>query len=259
MRYLIMPIAAALLLFAHFGAGPRLSPRELWQLFKLSVTGHLLRRRAGDLRHPLVDRLLQLIILAIGPVFTLLILRWRQRASDRGRVAGVALAVCGVLVFLRQADGRNGQAGGGDLTLPVAAAFSLYTVNAKPLIERHGGVIVMAYGTLLGSLPVLAVSAAQGPCVDWAAVSWPIWLGTLLRGAGGRLPRLDRLGLDQRRARRGAHRAADVPGCRRWAAGGPGSSAASATARPAARASGHHAGRGCVGAIVAGIAAADAA
>ena len=182
-RYLIMPIAAVLLLFAHFGTRwPRLARRELWQLFKLGVTGHLLHVGLVTYGIHWSTAFSSSLILAIGPVFTLLILRWHgSEHLTRGQVAGVALAVCGVLVFLSdKLIGAQWQAGGGDLTLLVAAAFfSLYTVNAKPLIERHGGVIVMAYGTLLGSLPVLAVSAAQGLRVDWAAVSWPIWLGTL--------------------------------------------------------------------------------
>ena len=48
------------------------------------------------------------------------------------------------------------RASGGDLTLLIAASFfSYYTVAAKPMIERHGGIVVMAYATLLGSGPVV--------------------------------------------------------------------------------------------------------
>ncbi len=182
-RYLIMPAAAALLLLAHFGTRwPRLTRRELWRLFKLGVTGHLLHVGLVTYGIHWSTAFSSSLILAIGPVFTLLILRWHGTEHlTRGQVAGVALAVCGVLVFLSdKLIGAQWQASGGDLTLLIAAAFfSLYTVNAKPLIERHGGVVVMAYGTLLGSLPVLAFSAAQGLQVDWRAVSPLIWLGTL--------------------------------------------------------------------------------
>ncbi len=182
-RYLIMPVAAALLLVAHFGTRwPRLSRRELWQLFKLGVTGHLLHVGLVTYGIHWSTAFSSSLILAIGPVFTLLILRWHgTERLTHGQVAGVALAVCGVLVFLSdKLMGAQWQASGGDLTLLIAAAFfSLYTVSAKPLIERHGGVVVMAYGTLLGSAPVVAVSAAQGLQVDWTAVTPMIWLGTL--------------------------------------------------------------------------------
>ena len=101
-RYLIMPIAAALLLFAHFGTRwPHLSRRELWQIFKLGVTGHLLHVGLVTYGIHWSTAFSSSLILAIGPVFTLLILRWHgSEHLTRGQVAGVALAVCGVLVFL---------------------------------------------------------------------------------------------------------------------------------------------------------------
>ena len=77
------------------------------------------------------------------------------------QVLGVGLAAAGALAFtgdkLLAADW---QATGGDLTLLIAAAlFSYYTVASKPLIERHGGVTVLAYGTLIGTLPTLLYCA----------------------------------------------------------------------------------------------------
>ncbi len=55
--------------------------------------------------------------------------------------------------------------------------FSYYTVTAKPLIERFGGVTVMTYATLLGSAPVVLVSLPAGLAVQWAEVSPAIWAG----------------------------------------------------------------------------------
>ena len=62
--------------------------------------------------------------------------------------------------------------------LVVAAAFfAWYTVASKPLIQRHGSVVVMAYATLLGSAPVVLLAAPAGLQVDWSAVRPLIWLG----------------------------------------------------------------------------------
>ncbi|MFT3954213.1 MAG: DMT family transporter [Piscinibacter sp.] len=182
-RYLIMPVAAALLLVAHFGRRwPRLPRGELLQLLKLGIAGHLLHVGLVTYGIHWSTAFSSSLILAMGPVFTLLILRWHgTERLTRGQVAGVAVAVVGVLVFLSdKLLGAQWQASGGDLTLLVAASFfSYYTVAAKPLIQRHGGVVVMAYGTLLASLPVVALSAAAGLQVDWAAVRPWIWVGTL--------------------------------------------------------------------------------
>jgi drug/metabolite transporter (DMT)-like permease len=182
-RYLIMPVAAALLLVAHFGRRwPRLPRGELLQLLKLGIAGHLLHVGLVTYGIHWSTAFSSSLILAMGPVFTLLILRWHgTERMTRAQVAGVAVAVVGVLVFLSdKLLGAQWRAGGGDLTLLVAASFfSYYTVAAKPLIQRHGGVVVMTYGTLLGSAPVVALSAAAGLQVDWAAVTPWIWVGTL--------------------------------------------------------------------------------
>jgi drug/metabolite transporter (DMT)-like permease len=182
-RYLIMPVAAALLLVAHFGRRwPRLPRSELLQLLKLGIAGHLLHVGLVTYGIHWSTAFSSSLILAMGPVFTLLILRWHgTERMTRAQVAGVAVAVVGVLVFLSdKLLGAQWRAGGGDLTLLVAASFfSYYTVAAKPLIQRHGGVVVMTYGTLLGSAPVVALSAAAGLQVDWAAVTPWIWVGTL--------------------------------------------------------------------------------
>ena len=99
--------------------------------------------------------------MACGPIFTLLILRVQGLERLTGaQIAGVTLAFGGVLMFLSdKLLGGNWRAGGGDLVLLVAASlFSYYTVAAKPLIEKHGGIVVMTYAVLLGSAPVVLVS-----------------------------------------------------------------------------------------------------
>lgn len=66
-----------------------------------------------------------------------------------------AEALIGVLVFLSdKLLGGHWRASGGDLFLLLAASvFSYYTVVAKPHVEKHGAVVVMAYATVLGGVP----------------------------------------------------------------------------------------------------------
>ncbi len=182
-RYLIMPVAAALLLCSQHGRHwPRLSRGEWLALLKLGITGHLLHVGLVTYGIHWSTPFSSSLILACGPVFTLLILRWHGiERLTRGQVIGVGIASAGVLVFLSdKLLGAAWRASGGDLVLLVAAAFfSYYTVAAKPLIQRHGGVVVMAYATLLGSAPVVAISVPAGLQVAWADVSPAIWAGTL--------------------------------------------------------------------------------
>ncbi len=180
-RYLMMPVAASALLLWRFGwRWPRLPRAELFALAKLGLTGHLLHVGLVTYGIHWSTAFSSSLILACGPVFTLLILRWHGlERLTRGQVAGVAVAAAGVLVFLSdKLLGGHWRASGGDLTLLVAASFfSYYTVTAKPLIERHGGVTVMAYATLLGSGPVVLLSLPAGLAVDWSEVRPAIWLG----------------------------------------------------------------------------------
>jgi drug/metabolite transporter (DMT)-like permease len=180
-RYLMMPAAAAgLLLWRHGVKWPRVPRADGFALLKLGLAGHLLHVGMVTYGIHWSTAFSSSLILACGPVFTLLILRWQGvEQLTRGQVAGVAVACAGVLVFLSdKLLGGHWQASGGDITLLVAASFfSYYTVSAKPLIERHGGVTVMTYATLLGSGPVVLLSLPAGLAVDWRAVSPAIWAG----------------------------------------------------------------------------------
>ena len=182
-RYLMMPVAAALLLcWQHGLRWPRLLRADLLALLWLGLAGHLLH--VGLVTYGIYwsTAFSSSLILACGPVFTLLILRWQglERLSG-GQLGGVVVACLGVLLFLSdKLAGGNLTASIGDLTLLVAAFFfSYYTVAAKPLIERLGSVTVMTYAVLLASVPVVALSLPAGLRVDWPSVGPAIWLGIL--------------------------------------------------------------------------------
>jgi drug/metabolite transporter (DMT)-like permease len=182
-RYLLMPVAATLLLcWRHGRHWPRVPRADLLALLKLGIAGHLLHVGLVTYGIHWSTAFSSSLILGCGPVFTLLILRATGvEALTRGQVAGVVVAMLGVLIFLSdKLMGGRWTASGGDLVLLVAASFfSYYTVAAKPLIERHGGVVVMTYAVLLGSAPVVLVSLPAGLQVHWAELSLAVWVGML--------------------------------------------------------------------------------
>lgn len=182
-RYLIMPACAVALLWQRYGVHwPRLPRDEWWALLKLGLLGHLMHVGLVTFGIYWSTAFSSSLILACGPIFTLLMLRHaRLEVLTRAQIAGVGVAAAGVLMFLSdKLLGGRWQASSGDLVLLAAAAFfSAYTVQAKPLIERHGGVLVMTYATLLGSVPVLLLSIPAGLAVDWAAQPPVIWAGLL--------------------------------------------------------------------------------
>jgi drug/metabolite transporter (DMT)-like permease len=180
-RYLIMPACAVSLLIWRFGLRwPRLPRADLLQLARLGFWGHFVHVGMVTFGIHWSTAFSSSLILACGPIYTLLILRWMglERLGS-AQVGGVVVALAGVLLFLsdKLLAGRWA-ASGGDLFLLLAAAFfSYYTVAAKPLIERHGGVTVMTYA-LLAASPLVVIGALPFALrVDWSAMTPGLWLG----------------------------------------------------------------------------------
>jgi len=182
-RYLIMPTCALLLLLGMGGGRlPRIEREDFWALARLGLIGHTVHVGLVTYGIHWSTAFSSSLILALGPVSTLLILRWlRIEVLTRPQVLGVALSCAGVIVFLsdKLLAGRW-QATGGDLTLLVASCFfSYYTVASKPMIVRLGSLPVTAWATLLGSAPLIVMSAPIAAGVDWATLPASVWIGML--------------------------------------------------------------------------------
>ena len=182
-RYAIMPVCAILLLLYRYGRRlPRFERSELLALAWLGFVGHFVHVGMVTFGIHWSTAFSSSLILACGPIFTLVILRLSgTERLHKWQVIGVAVAFAGVLVFLSdKLLGGNWRATGGDLFLLLASSiFSYYTVAAKPLVERHGAVVVMVYATLFGSVPVLVFALPAGLAAPWGAVSATDWLALL--------------------------------------------------------------------------------
>jgi drug/metabolite transporter (DMT)-like permease len=157
---------------------PVLSRQEFWVLAKLGFIGHFLHVVPVTYGIYWSTAFSSSVILACGPIFTLLILRARQyERLGHWQIVGVAVACVGVLLFLSdKLLGGAWRATGGDLVLLVAASlFSYYTVAAKPVIERHGGLLTMGYATLFGSVPVVLFNAPLAWDTPWASLPMHVW------------------------------------------------------------------------------------
>ena len=180
-RYLIMPVCALFLMRWRFGRWLPPLPRKDWlHMAWLGFIGHSLHVGLVTYGIHWSTAFSSSVILACGPIFTLLILRVQglERLS-LPQMAGVSLAFGGVLMFLSdKLLGGNWQAGGGDLVLLIAAGlFSYYTVAVKPVMERHGPVLTMGYATLLGGLPVMLLSLPAGLDAPWSVLDFWAWVG----------------------------------------------------------------------------------
>ena len=184
LRYLALPTLGMLLLVVIFRRRVRYTwprredlPRFLW----CAAIGHVVHIWSVMYGMNLSTAFSSSLVLMCQPLFTLAILAWLgSEALRRQQIAGSLVAFAGIALFLGDKFSAGfTRAGLGDLTLLVAgASFSAYTVMARPLVDRYGPLIPLAY-TLAFSMPVMllfswpAFSEARFtglPSTVWAAI-----------------------------------------------------------------------------------------
>jgi drug/metabolite transporter (DMT)-like permease len=86
--------------------------------------------------------------------------------------------MAGIALFLSDKFAGGLHAGFGDLILLVAAAFfSLYTVLVRPLVERYGPLIVLAYTLLFGAPPMILITLPSMFTADFGRLTPMAWFG----------------------------------------------------------------------------------
>ncbi|HMO47367.1 MAG TPA: DMT family transporter [Rubrivivax sp.] len=179
-RALLMALCAVLLLrWRRRALWPSLTRREWGQLFACAAAGQALHIGLVTYGIHWSTPFSSALIMALGPVFTLVLLRAiRGTRLHRSQMLGVAAALAGVLLFMSdkliKADLR---ASGGDLLMLLSTiVFSLYTIWATPLVARHGGVAVMCWATLLATPMMLLFTAPAAAQAPYGAIDGTIWL-----------------------------------------------------------------------------------
>jgi drug/metabolite transporter (DMT)-like permease len=182
-RFSILPLLGFALLAAVFrGRLGRTWPRrsDLGRFIACGLIGHTVHIAIVMYAMSLSTAFSSSLVLTSGPLFTLMILaalgveRLRRR-----QIAGTLVAFAGIVLFLSDKfAGGLAHAGAGDLLLLVAAfLFSLYTVLVRPLAERYGPLIVLAYTLLFGSPPILLATAPAFASASLQALPWTVWVG----------------------------------------------------------------------------------
>ena len=183
LRFAFMPLLGFALLAVVFHRNPRqaMPAREDWPRFAAcGVLGHTVHVGIVTWGMDLSTPFSASLVLTSGPVFTLLILAWLGDERLRPRqVAGTLVAFAGIVVFLsdKLARGVLG-AGLGDLVLLFAASlFALYTVVVRPLAERYGPVIVLAWTLAFGAPPLVLICLKSFLDADLRGLDPKVWVG----------------------------------------------------------------------------------
>ena len=182
-RFSTLPVLAFILLGVAFrGRLDRSLPRkeDLPRFIAAGVVGHTVHIALVMYGMNLSTAFSSSLVLTSGPIFTLIILAALGAERLRARqVAGTLVAAAGILMFLADKFvGGFANAGIGDLLLLTAAfLFSLYTVLIRPLADRYGPLIVLAYTLLFGAPPLVVASFASFVAAPIASFGPMVWFG----------------------------------------------------------------------------------
>jgi len=160
LRFSVLPLLGLALLAVAFRGNLRRSwphRSDLPRFVVCALVGHVVHISAVMYGMNLSTAFSSSLVLTCQPLFTLGILAaLGAERLRRQQIAGTLVAFGGIVLFLSDKfAGGFSRAGAGDLTLLLAgAAFSAYTVLARPLADRYGPLILLAY-TLLFSAPVM--------------------------------------------------------------------------------------------------------
>src|SRR5262245_17669259 len=176
-RFALMTVLAFAVLFAR-GRSRRIDRRDLPRFALAGLTGYTFYQLGFVLGLERTSPFASSLLIAMVPLFTLIILAARgERPPARGWV-GLAVALAGVVIFLADqwGQGRAGNLVGAALSIGAAVSFALYGVINRPLVRDYPPETYTAYTLLAGGIPLLLVATPSALAQDWGAVSALGWL-----------------------------------------------------------------------------------
>ena len=193
-RFIVMlALGAVLLLIVYRHHLAQALPRreDLGRFIAAGILGHTVHVGVVIWGIDLSTAFSSSLVLTTSPIFTLFILAamGAERLHAR-QVAGTLVAFAGIALFLSDKFARGlANAGFGDLALLAASAmFSLYTIISKPLVERYGPLMLLAWTLVFGAPPLIAICTpaflatplATQPAALWLALAWAIVVSSFL-------------------------------------------------------------------------------
>jgi drug/metabolite transporter (DMT)-like permease len=120
------------------------------------------------------------LFISSSPLFAALILALKKRKRINAQIiAGLLLSTIGVcLIILSRPGGLSFSRrdfAGDLLTITAAAFWALYTIQAKPLLDKYSAVKVTAYSMAAGTLLLMPISGYELLHQSWISISVSSW------------------------------------------------------------------------------------
>ncbi len=177
-RFALMTLLAFAVLFVRRrGAARGVRRADLGRFAAAGLSGYTLYQIGYALGLERTSAFSSSLLIAMVPIFTVLILAGIGEPTPFRGWLGLGLAAVGVLVFLLDKRGDGGTLLGDALSLGAALAFAVYGIVNRPLVAAYPPETQTAYALLLGSLPLLAIGTPAALAQDWGDVSAAAWGG----------------------------------------------------------------------------------
>lgn len=153
--------------------------RDLPRLMVASVCGYTLYQLCFVLGLDRSSIFTLSLLVALVPLFTMLMLSAMGERTPPFGWLGLAVAVLGVVVFLSNKRSGDDTLLGALFSLGAAVAFAFYGIVNRPVARAYPAATYSAYSLLFGTLPFLV---AGGPGLSeqaWGAVPLHVWLGMI--------------------------------------------------------------------------------
>jgi drug/metabolite transporter (DMT)-like permease len=177
-RFVIMVALAFTVLLVRQRGADRWVERSDWRLFVLAgLTGYTLYQLGFILGLSRTSPFSSSLLIAMVPLFTVLILAVMGEATPLQGWVGLGVALVGVALFLLDKRGAStGTLLGDVLSIGAAVSFAVYGIITRPLVRKYPAETYTAWSVLAGTVPLLLVSLPDAMRQDWQAVSLPGWV-----------------------------------------------------------------------------------
>ncbi|MCC6705671.1 MAG: DMT family transporter [Thermomicrobiales bacterium] len=124
------------------------------------------------------------VMISSAPLLTSVLARALGiEAMSRRQWAGFVLSLLGVAVFVSDKMVEGNPAWGDLLSFLAAISFAVYSLATRPIVQRHGSLMVTAWSSLIGLIIIAPVAAIPMARQDWGALGFTGWGAILYSSA----------------------------------------------------------------------------
>jgi drug/metabolite transporter (DMT)-like permease len=177
-RFVIMvAVAFAVLFVMQKGWGQRIDRADRGLFVLAGLTGYTIYQLGFILGLDRTSPFSSSLLIAMVPLFTVLIIAVMGEPTPRQGWLGLAVALVGVAIFLLDKRGSaTGTLLGDLLSIGAAVSFAVYGIITRPLVRKYPAETYTAWSILAGAVPLFVICLPATLGQDWQTVSASAWL-----------------------------------------------------------------------------------